>query len=269
MADKLPDYAYWPLHRCLESLHDMYRVLRLSVQGFGLITRRPEMTERIIELTIAVGQEVTTEHKSNLERERVDAEFAENELRNDFPFMHASALVAAWGSLEAAIVDVAVGILLNEPKAFDKDEFMKVRVPLSTFEGLDKEDRVRYLISEVQRPQAAGGGQGVDSFENLLHLFDLSGKVEENVKKTLWEMNHMRNIIVHRDSHADSRLVRACPWLNTKVGERLMVNHSQFGRYGDAVFEYVKTIVHRLVARYGVPSFPWTTAEAINPKPSQ
>jgi hypothetical protein len=227
------------------------------------------MTERIMELTIAVGQEVTTEHKSNLERERVDAEFAENELRDDFPFMHASALVAAWGSLEAAIEDVAVGILLNEPKAFDRDEFMKVRVPLSTFEGLDKEDRVRFLISEVQRPQAAGAGQGVDTFENLLQLFDLSGKVEENVKRTLWEMNHMRNIIVHRDSHADSRLVHACPWLKVKVGDRLMVSYSQFGLYSDAVFEYVKTIVRRLMVRYSVQSFPWTTAEVANPEPSQ
>jgi hypothetical protein len=246
----------------------MHGVLRLSIQGFGFITRRPELTERIIRLNIKVGQEITTEHKSNLERERRDAEFAENEFKNDFPFMHASALVAAWGSLEAAIQDAAVGILLNEPKTFDKDEFMKVRVPLSAFEVMDREDRVRYLISEVQRPQVAGGAQGVDTFEKLLQLFDLSGKVEEDVKKTLWEMNHVRNIIVHRDSRADSRLVRACPWLNAKVGDRLMVDYSQFGRYSDAVFEYVKTIVNRLAARYGVSAVVWTTAEVINPKPS-
>jgi hypothetical protein len=269
VADKIPDYAYSPLQRCFGSLHGIHVVLRISLHGFNFVTKRPELTERIIRLNIEGGQEVTAEHKSILERERKDAQFAENEIKNDFPFMHDSALVAAWGSLEAAIEDVAVAILLNEPKAFDKDEFMKVRVPLSTFETLDREDRVRFLIGEVQRPQTAGGAPGVDSFEKLLQLFDLSGNVEEDVKKTLWEMNHMRNIIVHRDSHADSRFVRACPRLTAKVGDRLGVNYSQFARYSDAVVEYVKTLLRRLAVRYGVPSLPWATAEAINPKPSE
>jgi hypothetical protein len=257
MAEYIPDYAYDPLSRCLDNLLNMLVMLRLTSQGMGIVANRPMMVQRVIDLTTEAGKEVTKEMKADLETATKDAAFAENERRNEFPFMHASTLVAAWGSLEAGIEDMLVGISLNEPEVLQKDEFMKIRIPLARFEALEKEERIRFLVGEVERMLTAPAIQGVDTFEKVLQLFGLSGEVRETVKKVLWEMNHMRNVIVHRDSHADLRLIQACPWIKLKVGDRTLINYDKYALYHDAVYEYIKILLRRLSKRYDVSIPDW------------
>ena len=92
----------------------------------------------------------------------------------------------------------------------------------------------------------------MDGSEYLLGLLGLSGPVEENLKKTIWEMNHIRNVLVHRASCADVRLVEACPWLGLKVGEPVIVKHEALERYGSALVEYTMQIARRLGKHYDV-----------------
>ena len=262
MADKIHEYARKPLRRCLESLLNSLKVLHLCMRGISMVTATPRMIQRVIDLTVQVGRDVTADVESDLEMATKEADFAESERKNGFPFLHAYSLVGAWGALEAAVEDMVVGILANEPEALDKEEFAKIRVPLSKFEVLDREDRIRFLVSEVERTLSVGAGQGVDTFEKLLQVIGLSGTVEGDTKKMLWEMNHVRNVIVHRDSLADLRLVQACPWLNLKVGDHVPINHQKYGLYHDAEFAYVKVLVRRLAERYGAPVPDW----AVRPK---
>jgi hypothetical protein len=257
LSKKIPNYAIEPLMRCKDSLLYALKMLKLCVDGISIITRRPQMTQRIIDLTVQVGEEVTPKLKSELKNATEEANFAENELQNGFPFLNAHALVGAWGSLEAAVEDMLVNILVNEPKSLEKEEFAKIRVPLPKFEALDKEDRMRFLLGEVQRARAVGIVQGVDAFEKSLQPFGLTGMVDEDSKKMLWEMNHLRNVIVHRDSLADVHLVQACPWLNLKLGDRVLVNDEKYGLCSDAVFEYLKILARRLAERYGALPPPW------------
>ena len=121
---------------------------------------------------------------------------------------------------------------------------------------------MRFLVGELERAKTPGAGQGVDTFENVLQLFGLSGAVDDNIKKTLWEMNHIRNVIVHRDSLADLRLVRECPRLKLKVGDRVLVNEENYGSYHDAVYEYLKVLARRLAERYDAPVPRWAIREA-------
>lgn len=266
MADKIPDYALTPVEGCKGSLLNMLGLLDISIKGISFVMNRPKMVQRLIQLTLECGEEVSVNLKSDLERATKNAGFAENELKQDFPFLHASMLVGAWGALEAAVEDMLIGISLNEAEVLEKDEFRKIRVPLSTFEALDKEERIRFLLEEVERALGGGVGQGVESFERLLRVFELSGPIDDGVKKTLWEMNHIRNVIVHRDSRADARLLKACPWLPFKVGDRVLINYQKYGPYSDAVFEYLKVFARRLANRYDSPIPSWAAPKkAVNP----
>jgi hypothetical protein len=257
MADKIPDYAFAPIERCKLSLLNMLKLLHICADGISIVRNRPKMVQRVIDLT--GGEEVSSDLKSDLEKATKDAEFAENELKNNLPFLHASMLIGAWGALEAAVEDTLIGISLNEPGVLDKDEFRKVRIPLYKFGELDREERIRFLLEEVERTQGGGVGSGVENFEKLLRVFGLSGPIESKVSKKLWEMNHVRNVIVHRDSRADARLVEACPWLGLKVGDRVLIDFNKYGRYSDAVFEYLKVLARRLAGRYDSPIPYWAT----------
>ncbi len=263
LGNTIPKYAMGPLLRCKDSLLYALKMLDLCVHGISIVTRRPEMVQRVIDLSISAAKEVASDLKSDLETATKQAAFAENELKNGFPFLNAQALVAIWGALEAAVEDVLVGILMNDPKSMEKGEFAKIRVPLPKFEVLDKEDRMRFLLSEAQRAQAVGSVQGVDTFERPLQLFDLAGSVDEETKKMLWEMNHLRNVFVHRDSIADVQLIQACPWLNLNTGDRVLINEERYGLFSDAVYEYLKILARRLAQRYGATAPPWALAPRI------
>ena len=267
MAEKIPDYAFNPLRRCLDSVFITNRLLHLSMNGLQIISNRPQMVQHVIDLTVQAEQEVTAELMSELEDATADAAFTRDERDNDFPRLHAYTLVGQWGALEAGVEDMLVGILVNEPKVLEKEEFARVKVPLSKYELLDKEERMRFLLGEVQRAQSFGIARGVNTFENVLQVFDLSGSVEEDVRIGLWEMNHMRNVLVHRDSRADLRLIQACPSLNLKIGDRVLISHERYGYYSNVLIDYIRLVICRLGKRYGAPPPKWALPDGLAPRP--
>jgi hypothetical protein len=257
MENEIPDYAFKPLRRCLDAIFITNNLLHLSVNGLRIILNKPKMVQRLIDLSIAAGKEVTAEMNSDLKNATEDAAFVMNERANDFPLLHAYTFVGQWGALESAIEDMLVGILVHEAKILEKDDFTKIKIPLSKYEVLDKEERMRFLLSEVQRTQNSGIAQGVNTFENVLKVFDLSGPVEEDLRTGLWEMNHVRNVLVHRDARADLRLVQACPSINLKVGERVLINHQKYGYYSNVFIDYIRLLTCRLGKRYNAAPPEW------------
>lgn len=194
----------------------------------------------------------SAEYRDSLEKAKCDAAFAEKECESGFPLLHAHALVGCWGSFEAAIEDILVALLVNEPDLLQNRAFSKVRVPLAEVEGMEKDERMRLLVSELERGQGSGGKYGVDKFEVLLERFGLSGKVEAEQRRNIGEMHCLRNVIVHRASLADRRLVNGCPWLHLKVGDRVTVTHEALFRCLLALTEYLGVLAHRLRMRYAV-----------------
>ncbi len=58
-------------------------------------------------------------------------------------------------------------------------------------------------------------------------------------------------MIVHRNSIADRRLVKSCPWLKLNIGDKVVITNPQLDRYGHALREYVLVLLRRLGNRYG------------------
>jgi hypothetical protein len=195
-------------------------------------------------------------HKTTLERARRDAEFAAKECDTGFPLLHEFTLVGMWGAFEAAIEDVIVAILSNEPALLCADQFAKIRIPLSEFETLEKEDRMKILLRELQRTLRSDQRQGVSCFEAVLGVVGLSGEIKEAVREDIWEMHHARNVIVHRRSCADRTFVAACPKLGVRIGDRIPIDHDLLGRYVNSLAIYATEIIYRIGTRYGVDMGP-------------
>jgi hypothetical protein len=191
-------------------------------------------------------------HNASLERAKKDADFAAQECDSGFPLLHEFTLVGTWGAFEAAIEDLIVAILSNEPELLRTDPFAKIRIPLADFETLEKEDRMRILLRELQRTLRSEQKQGVTGFEAVLGSVGLSGEIADEVKEAIWEMHHARNVIVHRRSCADRTFVSACPKVGTKIGDRIPVNQDVLERYVTSLTRYATEITYRIGFRYGV-----------------
>jgi hypothetical protein len=178
-----------------------------------------------------------------------EAELAQYEIDNGFPLLNAHALVGFWGALESLIEDVVVAFLVNEPKLLSGDRLARLRVPLADFESLTREERMRRVVTLLQREMGGLAG-GIAPFEQSLALVALSGEVPDDVRRTLWEAGNLRNVIVHRMSVADQRLIDACPWLGYTVGEKVVVKDVFL--YFRAMVDYNVILVNRVRVHFGL-----------------
>lgn len=255
MADRVPAYAIAPLKAFLKYLVSTMQFLDLGVRGISILTGMPALVER---LAVPVRDNnphewKEEEYQANLKKARETAAFAEAESKSGHPFFHEFVLVGLWGAMEAMIEDLVVALISNEPSLLGNEHFSKIKIPLADYETLDKEQRMRFLVNEVQRTLRTNQRQGVNAFEPLLDCVGLSGEVTEGAKKSFWEMNHFRNVIVHHRSEADRILVAACPWFGLKVGQRISVTAENMNHYTTMLAGYGLDMVVRLGKRYDVP----------------
>jgi hypothetical protein len=262
MPEYLPTYASAPLRRFSAYLKESDRLLHLSMRGISMLRAMPDVLEalapwnedssEVTKLDKSVSDDETHPMKTEIETAKEEAGFAEKEVTSGFPLLHAHTLVGLWSAVEASIEDMLVAILLNEPVALESPVFSKLRVSLAEFERFGRAERMRFLLSEILRLPGNGGKQGADRFEVLLEPFGLSGPIEADVKKLMWEAHHLRNIIVHRAGFPDQRFITACPWVKVRPKEPVQITHIALRDYGVALAQYLLTIAHRLGVRYDV-----------------
>jgi len=243
----IPRYAANPLLRFIDYSRQSLQILHMSTSGISMQIALPNTLEVLEETDHAPrtpedAAKRREEYEHELRQAKELAEFADKEEKNGFPLLHEHTLVGLWGAFEASVEDCLIGMLLEEPELLQNEAFSKVRIPLVEFETLEKEERMRLLIAELERGQGLGRKHGVDAFEALLAQVKLSGAVDPEIKKTLWEMHHVRNVIVHRGSLADRRLVQGCPWMGLKVGDRIIISHRALHKYDHALGEYLLSI---------------------------
>lgn len=252
--ENIPRYVARPLQGFLNYLKESMRLLHMSMGGIGMITSVPNSLMVLGEDGYSRNPPTDPlrrkeEFQKELEAAKARANFAEEELKQGFPLLHAHTLIGAWSAFESAVEDALVGILMNEPDLLQSERFSKVRIPLAEFEALEKEERIRLLIEEIERRDNLTQRQGVDRFETLLGYVNLSGTVAPDLKKVIWELNHVRNVLVHRSAVVDRRFVQSCPWMMLRVGDKVSVTHEALSKYYDALTEYLVALVHRLCAK--------------------
>src|SRR5688572_28403932 len=111
---------------------------------------------------------------------------------------NAQSAVSLWGSLELLIRDLWLDGFRTNQTCSKKRPLRSLRITLGVYEGVAPEDRANYLLDILEREVAAVLKPGVGRFEVLLESFGLSGAVPESVRRCLFELSQVRNVLVHR-----------------------------------------------------------------------
>lgn len=240
-----------PFRRLLNYMEEADRLVALSIEGIRKIVAMVPLAEALHSLNRDfMDRAESEESQQGLSVTREKAAFAQNEIDNAFPLLHAHTLVGIWGAFEASIEDLAVLILLNDPIARNRDPISKVRISIAEFETLDSDERMRVIIQELQRTLRAEQRLGVNAFEIILQTVGLDGAIDENVSKDIFEYQQIRHAIVHRGLLADRHLTERCPWLNLHPGERIKIDHKHYRRLTKSVTSYSVLVIERLKSKY-------------------
>lgn len=235
------------IRRFIAHVTELNRVLAICMDGISHMSASVPLASAVFQLRKerrVRGFDSRVENK-RLREFKNRATFGRSETRKGFPVIHAHATVALWGALEAFAEDFVVAHLESEPELLDTHTLSTVRIPLAEFESLQKDERIRLLVREYSRAVKSDLKTGVSKFEVLFDAIGLSGKVDQVLRKTLFECNCVRNVLVHRASVCDRRFSEACPWLGLKPGDRLRITPQRYRQYSEAVMAYATTLVRR------------------------
>lgn len=239
------------LTKACDAIHETERVLSLSIRGISQLSRSVELFEAVTNVELFKEEIDPVVAARQLENNRVEAEFAQQEVDKGFPVLHAHAVVAIWGILEATIEDIVLELIESDESCFENPLLASIKVPLAEYERLDKTDRIRLLVTEYSRNTKVDLKLGAARFETLLELVGLSGGIKDGLRRDLLEYQQVRNVIVHRAGRADRRLLECCPWLEYSVGDSILIIHKQYECYRDAAMNYLVELVVRLFVRKG------------------
>lgn len=263
---KIPKWADNPFQDFRQHTMEIGDVLHLACDGIAMLRGRPQALEALASAS-TVLQEAQSEgeeqdsgrdYLASLDDAKRQAELAEREVQRSFPLLHAQAAVSLWASLETLIENFAAAWIANQPTAQNIEVVRKLKIPLWQFNEMNSGERSLYSVELLQRELDSSLKHGITGFESLLDLFGLGGGTDEDVGKDIFELNHMRNVLVHRRGLADRRLVEACPWLDLTVGERVQITHDAFSRYYMSVVKYFFEVYNRVRAYFGAKRLdPW------------
>ena len=262
---RVPEWARSPFSRFLKDQIRAHEFYHLAIEGITIIRYSFQRMEELTEQLKALDEKSGIEHEDKpegiktYEEMKRRAERARREAERGFPVLNEQSVVNLWSSLETLITEIVACWIKNVPSAKQSEAVRKVPIRLSDYEAMSAEERLFYMVDELERDLSAPLKQGVNRFEVLLALFGLSGEVGDTIKRELFELSHMRNIIIHRRGMADKKLVDACPWLALKTGDLVTVTSDMYVRYFDAVHAYVGIVLGRVKQCVEVP--PASAAE--------
>jgi hypothetical protein len=243
---KMKNWFAEPFYRSMEYIQEIERVNKLCVAGISSLRGMDKLSEALLEAELGrQNRKATKSERNELQERRKISAMAKSECHEGFPILHSHALISIWGALEVLIDDLVLSILLNVPNVLNEAIFAKVKIPLAKFETLERNERMTLLVDELKRELKTAFKPAVVGFEVVLGQFGLSGQLDDNLKRTLMEMQQIRNVLVHRSGIFDEKASRTCPWMDWKIGKKVKLSGSQINIYVESVIQYMTIIAKR------------------------
>lgn len=260
MTNTIPTWATQPFNDFLDHAGKLHKILHLSMHGIATLRGIPKAIEVLRDT--ADEDEKRNYGEKRLESAKQEAVLAQSEIDNGFPILHAQTTIALWSSLESLVRTFLVAWLANIESARSCDELKKVRVKLGEYESLVGDDRNFYLLDLLEDSMGTRRSPGIGRFEALFNAFGLSSQIKGETTKTLFELYHVRNLLVHRRGIADSKIIANCPWLSLSVGQPVTITHKAFVSYYDAVGAYVLELIQRTRTYFGLARYDESASES-------
>lgn len=193
------------------------RLRHLTIRGIESLSRQDRLAEAVAKLEAIDSQDESwsADDDPYVQQARTIAKMAEEELQGEFPLVNAHTLVGLWGAFEAAIDDLVVTWFVNEPNRLKHERLRRIKVSVELLVS-DSEDRARFIVLEYLRSVGGDLKVGIGRSESLLELIDLTGPIDDDLRRTLLETQQVRNLYAHRGESwtRDSRKgARGSRWL--------------------------------------------------------
>jgi hypothetical protein len=144
------------------------------------------------------------------------------------------------------VEDTLVAWLRNEKFAGKEQGLRKIRVSVADFNAMSEIERNYHLVSEYRRELRPRHRSSIEVFESILHQFGLQGAMDPELKRSLIELEFVRNILLHRRGIADSRFLEGCPLTTVKIGAAIIPDEKSVGKYTHAVLDYYELLRGRI-----------------------
>jgi hypothetical protein len=240
--------AHWgsiPFQQCIEYLREISQILNLSILGVKQLSRMFPLAKALHELEIAFG-ESEEGGEAYLNKWRKLADISTREIKYDFPMLHAHALVGIWSALDSLVEDILVAFLLHDPSIRRKEDVLKIKVTLLDYYSLDEESKFRYIAKQIRSNLKYDLKRGITRVDAIFKYLGINVDIDQETRRCFFEMNCLRNAIVHQAGRVDDKLSKDCPWLGLVPGERINISHEQIERYQISCAEYLTNILHEL-----------------------
>ncbi len=256
---KSPAWAREPVQRLLSNVRQIHEFYYLTIDGLRMIIHHHEFLvrgdERIKQLTAEVEIHGGTVDRNEAEEAKRDearkqakerADLALREVSSGFPVLHSQQVVFLWGAIEAVVEDTLVAWLKNE-NFIDKDlRLRRIKVSVADFNAMSETERNYHLVSEYRRELRPRHRSSIEVFESILHEFGLQGAMDPEPKRSLIELEYVRNVLLHKRGIADSRFLEGCPWITVKIGAAIVPDEKSVKQYTDAVLDYAELLLGRI-----------------------
>jgi hypothetical protein len=249
---KKKNWAMEPFQKFLDSIQHIQDLLVISKRGISLLERMPKLVEVLANQDIQSQGRRKKITKANIRRAKREAKLARKETATEFSQLHAQVIVAMWTFLEATITEFMEVWIKNEPGAIQIDPIQDLKVRLGEYERHEGDSRYSFIVDQLEVKFARENVRyGYERFEKMMGLFDLSSDIPPKLHKTLVEFSQVRNCIVHRAGVVDMQLLKTCPWLPYKPGDRVATTSDMVVNYSNATAAYVTLIICRVGKKHG------------------
>jgi hypothetical protein len=256
MADDSPkleakDLALSECMRCLGEFANkddqLDQLVHLTIRGLSYVERQPEL--------LRILNKDDPSKAADLERADAAAKVAKNEASDDYPLLHAQAVMSLWASLEASVRTLLATLMRVHGPARDVQALKKVKVHLATYEALEELERSLYVLDLLEETIGTRRRPGAGRFDDLCAAFGMTVTTPAPVVQCLLEFYHVRNVLMHRHGRVDRRFLKDCPWLSLTEGTELLVSHRLYHHYSAALNRYMGELTNRIRAYFGLPPF--------------
>jgi hypothetical protein len=233
-----------PCARYMDYMIQTISFVNMTQRGADVLTKMPQTIDALMNAS-KIPKDEKDAHEKELKELKWAAELAKSEIESDFALLHSHTLMGSWGALEGMIKDLVISWMQHNPSVLDDPRITKVKVPLVEFQKMGDHDRLRFLVTEIQRDLGLELKSGATKFESLLALVGLGGSVHRKVRDALFECQNLRNLFAHRGGVADRKFVANCPHLKYSVGDTVKLGSRDFSRNFFGLMTYGVIILNR------------------------
>ena len=265
-----------------DAMEEAERIRELGVWGLYELQRsldREEADCGVSREDPGIGQSQARKLQAAWER----SEMARAEIENEYPHLHATALISMHSALDALVEELA-------PKAQEMVTRWTAEQALERImEGLDEEQRRAWdkrgeelrtkfltawkvvLTGRMGTPGRPKGA-GTDRYETVLAKAGLRAPrdrpLPEDLCEALAELGALRDVLVHRAGRIDEIAIKDAPSLTQRYreGDFVRLNRADYRRYSASVRAYGAEIIRRFFGRLApdVDLANWTRWHRIN-----